>query len=843
MKLQLSNLVSRALIATAAAAYALAALFGESLAAASLCVSLSVVAATTCAGSRAHLRRPRWLDVGLLAAASATLISLSREVFPLAGAGISLAVAAAGVYLLSKVRDAQPDARFERGLAALQFALAAGGLMPFIDAGPIAALVPPAAALCGALATDRSLAGDGSLFGFAAPAMFSAAACALALAAPAQSPASRTAASVCAALIVAHAAEIELRRAAEASDTSRKLAKLRCLVENIDEAICAADLTGEMTFVNRRFLRMFGLQATFGGRFSDLLDEDDKPAFRRQVRACLESGEPIGDRRYRARRSDGSLVPIECSIALVEVGGIRIGLQATLRDISREQLIEESQRALSQRLEFFLDAMPLGCIVWDVDFRVQEWNPSAERIFGWSQLEVLGRRYDEVLSTHESDSVLESWPSLVQGRQTGRRACRNRSKAGAVIDCEWFHTALLDNQGQVVAVASMVQDVSDRRRLEAQLREAQKLDAVGTLAGGVAHDFNNLLTVIVGNVAMTRMRLGPDHAAVSSLSDAQTAAERAADLVRQLLSFSRTNPAELRPTRIGDSLTETARLFRHGLADDIAFDVEVPDTLPEITADVGQVGQLIMNLLVNAQDAVQPGGKVSLRAATVELGPAECRARAWAGPGRFVVISVSDDGHGMDEQTKSRIFEPFFTTKEVGKGTGLGLAVAYGIVQNHGGGVEVESSPEAGATFRVYLPACRDGCSDGGSQLPASVEGRLLLVERDPRVRLSCSAALRGDGFVVLEASDEIEAIEHARAVGEALDIAVIDMTMPGRSSWIAWVEIRRLLPKLPFVLTGGHDWIAGGLPEQAFLPKPFRPDALRQAIINRLGIRNLSAV
>ncbi len=813
------------------------AVLGESLAAGSVALSLAAAARVALASS--GLRRR--LDLALLAGAGATLIPLCRELPAPWGAVLSLAAAAPAFVLLQFAREAQPEISARRALSALQFAVAAAGAGAFLfEPAPAIALLPAGAAIVGALRCPEHLWPDPSRFVRAGPSLFAAVACVTALLAAGTQ--SDLAGAACAALLLIHGVEHESRRARESLEASRKRARLRSLLENIDEAICASDLNGEMTFVNRRFLGLFGLQATFCGRFSDLLSEADAESFDRQLRTCIESDKPVSGMRYKARRSDGSRIPVECSVALVKSGGLSIGLQASLRDVSQEELIEESQRALAQRLESFVETMPLGCIVWDADFRVQEWNPAAERIFGWPALEVLGLRYDEILATEPADPVLSDWPELRQGRQVGARACRNRSRAGAQVDCEWFHTALRDAAGEVVAVASMVQDVTERRRLEEQLRAAQKLEAVGTLAGGVAHDFNNLLTIILGNVALSRMSLGPDHPAVAALGNAQTASERAADLVRQLLSFSRREPGDRQIVRLQERLAETARLFQYDLGESVAFDVEIAEDLAPVQADLGQVGRLVMNLLVNARDAADSGGRLRLRAENVVLNREQCLLKSWARPGEFVTLSVSDDGCGMDERTRDRLFEPFFTTKEVGKGTGLGLAVVYGIVQSHGGGIEVKSQPGEGAEFTVYLPACRRAEGRAGApHVPAKVMARVLLIERDEALRAACRARLSEDGFAVSEAADDLQALEQLRTEGDSFDLAVIDMDLPSRAGWLVWVEARRLRPRMPAILTGSERWVADGLPGETVLPKPFAAEQLAEAIVQRLHLPQLT--
>ena len=699
------------------------AVLGESPAVGSLVLSLAAAVRIRPAN------RSRALDLALLVAAGGALIPLCRVMPPRSAASLSLIAASLALLLLASAVEAQPERRPRQALRVLQFAVVAGGAVPLLfDSAPAVSLVPASAALGGALLCPKRLAADPSRLGRMGPAAFAALACITALVAAESGGFAAAAGAVCTALLLLRGIELESRRDREGLESFCRHARLTSLLENIEEAICASDLSGRLTFVNRRFLRLFGLRATFGGRFSDLLSPSDAESFDRQLRTCIETGRPVGGVRYQVRRPDGRIVPIECTVALVKTGGLAIGLQASLRDVSQEQLIEESQRALAQRLESFVETMPLGCVVWDPAFRVLEWNAAAERIFGWPAVEVLGLRYDGFLTAEEEDPLVRDWGDLLAGRQVTVRTCRNRAKDGRIVDCEWIHTTLRDSRGEVTAVASMVRDVSEQHRLERQLRAAQKLEAVGTLAGGVAHDFNNLLTIILGNVALARMSLGPDHAAGSALENAQTAAERAAELIRRLLGFSRRDSTGLRAVRLQDRLAETASLFRYGLGDQVDFEVEIASDLAAVRADLDQVGRVVMNLLRNARDAAGARGKLRLTAENVVFDRDGCRSRPWARPGCFVALAVSDDGPGIDELTRERLFEPFFTTKEVGKGTGLGLAAVYGIVESHGGGIEVESKPGEGAVFTVYLPAASsEGQSRERAASPNVPRARVLL--------------------------------------------------------------------------------------------------------------------
>ena len=613
------------------------------------------------------------------------------------------------------------------------------------------------------------------------------------------------------------------------------------MLDHIHDAVALCDFEGQTQYVNARFRRMFRIAQDERrlGPIEQYFDQRDRWLWRRQLEMCRERAGKVDGVEYRGRRTDGASVPVECTATVIESGGLKLGVLVALRDISHQRLIETSQRALARQLEFFVRAMPLGCIIWDLDFTVQDWNEAAERIFGWTQGEALRKRYAELLAESADDPVTLAWDELRRSRAVSRQQCRNRTKAGGPVECEWFHTALVNDEGEVVAVASMVQDVTERVSLQEQLLHSQKLEAVGTLAGGIAHDFNNLLTTILGNVALARMFLGPSHPSARGLSDAETAAERAAELTRQLLGFSRKNPAEIRPVQINDRLGEAVELFRHSLSSEVEVHADLAEDLWEVAADAGQIGQVVMNLCLNARDAVGAKGVVRISTANRVVDAEFRRTRAWARFKEYVEITVEDDGCGMDEKTRARIFEPFYTTKPVGRGTGLGLATAYGIVENHGGGIEVESELGEGATFRVWLPRYvpeRSGLKKFWFAPEAPETCKVLVADDEEEVRRLAQAILVEQGFDTIEARDGFEAVAAVAERGEEIGVVILDLVMPKKSGREAFEEIRRLRPNMPVILSTGYAFDGMPVEESHLLGKPYKPEQLLQAVRGALA-------
>jgi two-component system cell cycle sensor histidine kinase/response regulator CckA len=401
----------------------------------------------------------------------------------------------------------------------------------------------------------------------------------------------------------------------------------------------------------------------------------------------------------------------------------------------------------------------------------------------------------------------------------------------------------LDTDGAPIAYDGVIQDITERRALQEQLLQSQKMEGIGCLAGGVAHDFNNLLTAILGYVEMCKFDLPPelpaDHPARLDLLEVAAAGERAASLTRQLLAFaSRQSVAPVR-LDLAALVTDLLKMLQRLLGDDIEIETALEPGAGTVEADAGQIQQLLVNLTVNARDAMPHGGRLLIETADETINDGQGRAHPGALPGQYVVLTVSDTGAGMTEEVRSRLFEPFFTTKELGKGTGLGLATCHGIVRQMGGHIRVYSEPGRGTTFRIYLPR-KDGAADPKPPpapprpSPTGVE-TVLLVEDDPNVRRLAVLGLRAHGYVVLEAADGAEAIETATRVGATIDVIVSDVMMPGMSGPELLNCLSVIAPNARAVLMSGHaeSTVLSQQSAQrcAYLPKPFTPERLARKV------------
>jgi signal transduction histidine kinase/ActR/RegA family two-component response regulator len=388
-------------------------------------------------------------------------------------------------------------------------------------------------------------------------------------------------------------------------------------------------------------------------------------------------------------------------------------------------------------------------------------------------------------------------------------------------------------------VATERRAAADREKLENQVHQSQKMEAVGQLAGGIAHDFNNLLQVINGFTSLAMEQLPPGSPVTAELNEVLQAGERAKQLVSQLLTFSRRQVSRPEDLDLGQVTDDFLKLIKRVLGEHIRIEFDQPQNRCLVRADRGQMEQVLMNLCVNARDAMPEGGSIKLSLESITLDDSFCRIHTWATPGSYARLSVADTGCGMDAETQQRIFEPFFTTKAPGKGTGLGLATVYGIIQQHHGSIQVYSEPGCGSIFRLYLPLTEVSAANASAPQNAEVRGgteTILLAEDEEMVRNLTCRILRNAGYTVLTANDGAEAVTVFQQNHSQIHLALLDVVMPRMGGWAASKELRELRPDLPIIFASGYN------PEQAqpgftlgentvLLGKPFAPANLLRCI------------
>ena len=500
----------------------------------------------------------------------------------------------------------------------------------------------------------------------------------------------------------------------------------------------------------------------------------------------------------------------------------------------------EDLRDAHQRLTFHVNRMPLAYIVWDRDFRVAEWNPAAERIFGWKAADASGKHpYDLIVPPDERSHVDRIWTKLLEGDESSYSINTNVRKDGKRITCEWFNTPLRDASENIIGVLSMVHDVTEKTQLEKQLQTAQRMEAVGTLAGGIAHDFNNALTGIFGFGEMLRSQLGGNKQALSNLDEILRSAERASTLTRQLLTYSRRQIIEPIKLSLNTVIIDLMKLVSKVVGEHIEIRTYLGKNLPVVRADVGQVEQVVMNLILNARDAMPSGGQLTIETELANLDDDYVRYHPYMSVGSYVLLTVSDTGIGMDANTQERVFEPFFTTKAPDKGSGLGLAMVYGIVKHHNGFIHLYSEPGKGTTFKVYFPPAEgapDVIEPGKlSEIRGGTE-TILLAEDDESVRMLVERTLKDLGYTVLAARNGEDAIEIFLRDKEKISLAVLDVVMPLKGGKEAYEVMHKVNPGLKVIFMSGYTInsvhesfvLIAGVP---FLAKPFGPAALARKV------------
>ena len=481
-------------------------------------------------------------------------------------------------------------------------------------------------------------------------------------------------------------------------------------------------------------------------------------------------------------------------------------------DESRQRLIE-----LKNRLQLYIDRAPLACIVWGADRIVRVWNPAAERMFGYTSAEAVGRNVYELTSTPEGLAVIEPVRAAAQEGRThaDNLIVQNRRKDGSRLQVHWHFTVMRHVSGEIDAVVAFAIDISarleaekERHVLESQLRQAQKMQSLGTLAGGIAHDFNNLLLAISGNTRLASEDLPPDHPAQISLGEIAKASVRASGVVNQILAFSRREECPQAPIDLRAIIEESTSLLRSALGGRISLEISIASEHHIILGDSAQIHQVLLNLATNAAHAMaQQGGVLTIELQLIELADSRTLALAQLAPGRYHRLSVRDQGGGMTPEVLERIFEPFFTTKPRGQGTGLGLAVVHGIVKGHRGAIDVETKPGFGTAFHVYLPAHEGAVVAAQSNSrPDKGSGQCVLYvdDEEPLVYL-ITRVLTRLGYEVVGFSDARAALQAFRAAPDRFDAIVTDLSMPSMSGSELAAEILQLAPDKPIVLTSGY--------------------------------------
>jgi PAS domain S-box-containing protein len=500
---------------------------------------------------------------------------------------------------------------------------------------------------------------------------------------------------------------------------------------------------------------------------------------------------------------------------------------------------EADARATSEMLQTLVDLAPQTIIATDLEWRVTLWNKAAEKLFGWTSAEVLGG-VGPTVPDGEQDALVAWQRSVVEKPVVDAVETVRVRKDGTRIPVLVSAARLHDPEQRHVGFVSILTDLTDGNALEEQLRQAQKMQAIGSLAGGVAHDFNNLLTVIISCVGLLLTREGAPEER-EDLENIRAAALRGASLTRQLLLFTRKQVVQARPVNVSDIIREMKPMLRRVLRENIELAATQCENLDQVIADPAQIEQAILNLVINASDAMPNGGRLTIETQNVSLDERFGSEKAGFVPGPYVMLSVSDTGIGMDAALMGRIFEPFFTTKPVGSGTGLGLATTYAVVTQMGGYLTVSSEPGLGSAFRIHLPraapaAAAERVQPVAGERYAGGRETVLLVEDEEAVRKIIRRGLERHNYIVLEAASAKAALAIVGRGDRPIRIVVTDVMMPGMNGRELADRLALTHPALPVVFMSGYTDNAvnrEGLrtPTHAFLQKPFSAEQLSTTI------------
>jgi PAS domain S-box-containing protein len=629
------------------------------------------------------------------------------------------------------------------------------------------------------------------------------------------------------------------------SDLQRANLQFGGVVQISEDAIISADDAQNITLFNPGAEKIFGYKAEeiVGRPLNLLIPERYHDAHTAQVGAFQNSPDALRPMNERGtiygRRKDGSEFPAEASISKFEAGGQRI-LTIRLRDITAKKAGERGLRELAAIVESSEDAI----IGENLEGVITTWNAAAEKIFGYKASEAIGRHAAMMLPLESAGEVAENI-ERARGGEGFRRESVRAGKEGKRLAASLTVSPIRED-GKVVGISTIVRDISDRKRLEDQLRQSQKMEAIGRLAGGIAHDFNNLLSVIVGYTYVLQSSLPDDETLRSSAEQVMSAAEKASSLTRQLLAFSRRQVLQAEVIDLNDILAGMEKMLPRVIGEDVEVRAVRTPEIKRVKADPGQIEQVIMNLAVNARDAMPQGGKLTIETADVQFDVHDA-AMHNVRPGDYVLLAVSDTGIGMDAETRAHIFEPFFTTKEAGQGTGLGLATVYGIVNQSGGHIWVYSEPGKGTTFKIYFPATtaepEPSRISRESQFALTGHETVLLVEDEASLRSLIEQVLGNQGYKVLVASMGEAALEIVKRHKEPIDLLITDVVMPKMGGQVLAEQMKTSHPEMKIIFMSGYTNNAllhnESLKEGAlFLQKPFTPDVLLRKVREALNVR-----
>ena len=622
--------------------------------------------------------------------------------------------------------------------------------------------------------------------------------------------------------------------------------RFRNLSELLPEIVYEVNLDGLLTFVNLQAYEMTGYSIEDferGVNVFDLLVPADRERARDNV-AKLARGETPGSRVYTMQRKDGTTFKVISRTTVVVRNGKPVGLRGILVNITEREKAEAALRESEERYRMLVESARDIIVGVSTEGNFTFLNPAFETVTGWTRSAWLGRSCMEIIHPDTVDTITDIFGRALRGEDPDVPELKILTKSGDVVTVE-LSGAPDVRDGQLMGFLGIGRDITTQTKLEEQLRQAQKMEAIGQLAGGVAHDFNNLLAGIMGYAELLKYALHGNPEAVRSTDAILDTSRRAAELTRQLLEFSRSGSMQTVPVGMHEIIREVTGLLEHTIDRRIRIRHRFDAPSDVIMGDPAQLQNTILNLGVNARDAMPDGGEIRFISDLVELDESFSPTRAdVVQPGTYLEITVADTGTGIPPEILERIFEPFFTTKEVGKGTGLGLAAVYGIIKRHGGTIRIDSTPGEGTRFKLYLPLAdvleQQPDTPGTDRLIRGT-GRILLVDDEAVIRNMAWTMLTQLGYEVVLAEDGTDAVDVYTDTWRDIDLVILDVVMPRMSGTKALGILKQINPDIRVLVSSGYTG-GGEFRELAdagvmgTLQKPFVMSELSRRVAEVLG-------
>jgi two-component system cell cycle sensor histidine kinase/response regulator CckA len=644
---------------------------------------------------------------------------------------------------------------------------------------------------------------------------------------------------------VVHALDLRRARADQArAEEARRQGeeRFRALIEHGADAVALVAPDGTLLFASHSTERLLGFApAELVGRsgFERVHPDDASRVQSAFAEIATRPGMPLAV-GLRWHHKDGSWRYID-AVAVNRLAEPAVGaIVVNFRDDTERRQAEVALRESEERYRTLVEGVRDVIFALSPDGTITSLNPAFETITGWRREQWVGQPFERLVHPEDLPLALELLGRVVRGELRPVNQFRVRTAKGDYRVAEFSATSQLV-EGQIIGILGIGRDVTERVQLEQQLRQAQKMEAVGRLAGGIAHDFNNILTAITGYADLLLEDLGPADPRRQDAEEVRKAAERAAGLTRQLLAFSRQQVLQPSVMDVNALVGDLQKMLGRLLGEDVDLNTRLDPAAGRVKADAGQLEQVLMNLAVNARDAMPQGGKLTLETANADLDERFAAEHYPAQPGPYVMIAVTDTGTGMSEETQAHMFEPFFTTKEKGKGTGLGLATVYGIVKQSGGFIWVYSELGHGSTFKIYLPRVEEPSRRSGESARAAARAprgteTVLVAEDEPPVRAIARQVLERHGYTVLEAPSAESALDIVTRYSGTIHLLLTDVIMPGMNGRELATRLADLRPDARVIFMSGyadeavtrHGVLESG---STYLQKPFTPDAIARKV------------